>query len=365
MRRLASLLLLALSACNSSDPTSSTGPGNTSPNAPETGTSQYESGAPHEVFQFYLQQNQPIKHGTYSAFYESGPLQMQGFYKEGRKDSVWSHFDEGGRTTLVHTWRDGLRWDGPFQLFWPNGNPSEYGTYRQGQWHGTYASYYPSGKTETTARYVDDELHGAYIELYESGGRKVQGAYWRGLKDGLWIHYSESGIELQREEYDRGHIGNTSRFELETFDDGSVKSVTPYAGDEIHGVFVEYWPNGEKREEVTYDDGLKDGPAFLYWDNGRVREQGQYQRGRKQGLWQTHNNAGTLLASLPYERGRLTGLYLSYHTNGNVQWEGVYDGGLKTGLWTLYGRDGTKRLQQNWVDHELISTIDCTEEDCQ
>ena len=365
MHRLVPLLLLALSACNSNDPASSNGPVSTSPDAPESSTSQYESGAPHEDFQFYLDEGREIKHGTYRAFYESGPLQIQGFYKEGHKDSVWTHFDEGGRTKLVHTWRAGQKWDGAFQLFWPNGNSSEYGTYRQGQWHGAYVSYYSSGKTETSARYVEHERHGAYLELYESGGRKVQGTYWRGFKDGLWIHYSEAGIELQREEYDRGNIENTDRFELDTFDDGSIKSVTPYRDDQIHGVYVKYWPNGKKSEETTYYDGLKDGANFLYWDNGQIREQGHYQRGRKHGLSQTFSNSGTLLASLPYQRGRLSGYYVSYHTNGNMQWEGTYDGGLKDGVWTNYFRNGEKRLQQIWEEHELTSVIDCTEDDCQ
>ena len=54
-----------------------------------------------------------------------------------------------------------------------------------------------------------------------------------------------------------------------------------------------------------------------------------------------------------------------YHTNGNMQWEGSYDGGLKDGVWTNYSRNGEKRLQQIWEEHELTSVIDCTEDDCQ
>ena len=69
MRQLVTLLLLALSACNSNEPASSNGPVSTSPDAPESGTSQYESGAPHEDFQFYLDEGREIKHVNYRAFY--------------------------------------------------------------------------------------------------------------------------------------------------------------------------------------------------------------------------------------------------------------------------------------------------------
>ena len=364
MHRLVCWLLFGLTACGD-ETISPSGPISTSPDALELATSHYPDGSIQEEFQFYLNQGQTIKHGAYSAYYASGPLQMQGFYKEGLKDSIWSHFDENGRTTLKHTWRGGLKWEGAFRLYWPNGNPSEYGTYHQGLWHGTYASYYPSGKTEVSAQYVNHKLHGTYLELYESGKRKVLGAYWQNLKDGTWIHYAESGIELQREQYERGALETSGRVELETFDDGSTKSVTPYLGDEIHGTYVEYWPNGAKRVEVNYYDGLKDGPTSLYWDNGRVREQGRYLRGRKHGLWQNHHSSGILVAVLPYERGRLSGPYVAYHTNGNIQWEGTYDRGLKIGVWTNYARDGKKRLQQIWEDHELSRVIDCTAEECQ
>lgn len=365
MHHLILLLLLTLIACNSDDSGSPTGPISTSPDTPELGKSSYASGALLAEFQFYLDRDRPIKHGAYRAFYESGPLQMQGFYREGRKDSIWSHFDENGRTTLVHTWRAGQKWDGPFRLFWPNGNPSEYGTYRAGQWHGTYVSYYPSGKTEVSAQYANDQLHGPYLELYESGRRKARGTYWQGFKDGLWVYYDESGIELQREAYERGNLQSSDRFELETFDDGSIKSVTPYREDDIHGVYVEYWFNGHKREERTYDDGLADGPAYLYWDNGQLKEQGNYQRNRKQGLWRTYTIDGSLQSAVEYSRGRLSGSYAYYHTNGRIQWEGAYDGGLRTGLWTNYTRAGEKRLQQRWEEHQLLSVIDCREELCQ
>ena len=365
MHRLIPCLLLVLSACSGDEPASITGPVSTSPDAPELGISLFASGTPREEFQFYLDQGQQIRHGTYRAFYEDGPVQIEGFYKAGRKDSIWTHFDAGGRTTLVHTWRDGRKWDGPFLLYWPNGNPSEYGTYREGQWHGVYTSYYSSGKLEIRAQFVDDELHGSYLEFYESGNRKVRGAYWKGLKDGLWVYYAESGLELQREEHHRGALESTGRVELETYDNGSLLSVTPYRENQIHGVYIEYWPNGQKREERTYDDGLAHGLAFSYWDNGQIKARGNYSRGRKQGQWQTYNNAGALTLEAGYDRGLLSGPYTSYHSNGNRQWVGTYLRGIKNGLWTNYTRDSQKRLQQLWGENKLLSVLDCREEECQ
>ena len=228
-------LLLCLAACGSETPVAPTDPVGSSPDHPEWGQSLYENGSTKEQFQFYLDQDREIKHGVYRAFYQSGSPQEEGFYKEGRKDSLWSYFNERGHTTLTHSWREGQRWNGPFRLYWPNGNPSEYGTYRKGQWHGAYSSYYPSGKTKISARYVDNQLHGIYIELYESGNRKIMGSYSRGLKTRSWIYYAESGVELQREEYESGEITSTERIEFETFADGSIKSIIPLRDDRLHG----------------------------------------------------------------------------------------------------------------------------------
>ena len=363
MRYLIPLLLL-LAAC-SDQPASVIGPRSTSPDAPELGTSLYASGTLHEEFQFYLDEGQTVRHGSYSAFFEGGAVQTTGFYREGLKDSVWTHFDEGGRTTLVHTWRQGRKWEGPFLLYWPNGNPSEYGTYRHGLWHGAYVSYYPSGKTEVRAQYVDDQLHGSYIEFYETGSRRVQGVYWRGWKNGTWRYFAESGLELQREEYDRGNLDSSGRVEFDLFDDGSIRTVIPYNGDTIHGVLIEYSRNGYKREERTYVDGRREGLAFTYWDNGRIKDQGRYNRGRKQGAWNTYSKGGQLTVEAIYDRGTLSGPYTSYYPNGAVQWEGTFRLGLKAGLWTNYTQDGEKRRQQTWNGNDPVIIVDCREDKCQ
>jgi len=358
-------LLLYLAACSSETPVAPTDPVGSSPDHPEWGQSLYENGTTKEQFQFYLDQDREIKHGVYRAFYQSGSPQEEGFYKEGHKDSLWSYFDERGHTTLTHTWREGQRWNGPFRLYWPNGNLSEYGTYRRGQWHGAYSSYYPSGKTKIRARYVDNQLHGIYIELYESGNRKIMGSYSRGLKTRNWTYYAESGIELQREEYENGELKNSGRVELETFSDGSIKSITPLREGQIHGVYIEFWSSGQKRVEKTFENGRASGPAFLYWDNGQIKERGNYARNGKQGVWHTYSRNGRTTSVAEYDRNRFSGPYISYHRNGNVQWEGTYERGLRIGLWTNYSPEGQKRLQQHWEGHELKSVIDCSEQTCQ
>ena len=42
---------------------------------------------------------------------------------------------------------------------------------------------------------------------------------------------------------------------------------------------IEYWPNGQKKEEGTYKDGKKDGLWTYWYENGRKRSEGTFKDG--------------------------------------------------------------------------------------
>ena len=329
---------------------------------PALGTTLYPSGALREEFQYFLENSQPVWHGAYSAFYEDGAVEVQGFFALGQRDSTWSFFDPSGRKTLEQTWNAGRRWNGPFILYWPNGQISEYGFYREGIWHGTYTSYFQSGQVEIRTQYIDDQLHGTYVEFYENGTRKLVGAYTNGFKSGLWTHYDEAGMVTLRERYENGQLQQIEQTRVELYEDGTIKSTAPLTDGEIDGVYSEYWPDGARKEETTYVRGIAHGQSAIYWSNGKLREQGINSNGRKQGVWRTYTRGGELSIRATYAQGLLSGTYTSYYSGGQVQWEGIYTRNQKNGTWTNYAPSGEKRLVQFWDNNRLVNGIDCRED---
>lgn len=352
------LLFLILAACSSDSPAPTGAPLPTS-ETPVLGTSAYESGALREQYHYFIEHEEQVLHGAYNAFYESGALEMAGFYARGRKDSIWSFYAESGRKTLVHTWKEGQRWDGPFSLYWPNGQLSEYGIYRQGKWYGAYSSYFSSGPLEIRTQYIDDQIHGPFSEFYESGQRKVSGAYDNGFKHGRWTHYAESGLVVLREQYEHGQLIEAEHTQITTYADGTLKSTAPLTDGAIDGLYNEYWPNGNAKESTVYARGVPHGQSTTYWDSGEVRTTGINNVGKRQGLWQTFNRDGILSIKATYSQSFLTGPYASYYANGQLQWQGIYQRNKKEGLWTNYTSSGQKRLQQLWQANRLLNGIDC------
>ncbi len=358
------LFLLLIAAC------SSDAPAPTAVSLPTVGslalaTNIYESGALREQYQYFIEDDEQVLNGIYSAFYENGVLEMEGYYARGRKDSVWSFYADSGRKTLVQTWKEGQRWDGPFSLYWPNGQLSEYGIYRQGKWHGAYSSYFSNGQIEIRTQYVDDQIHGAFFEFFGSGQRKISGFYDNGFKHGRWTHYAESGLVVLREEYEFGQLVQAEQTQVTTYSDGTIKSTAPLIDGAIDGLYSAYWPDGKPRETTIYARGVPHGKQTIYWESGQVRETGINSVGKKQGLWQTFRRDGTLSIETTYSQGFRTGPYASYYANGQLQWQGTYQRNKKEGLWTSYNSSGQKRLQQLWEGNRLINGIDCTTDPCE
>lgn len=63
-----------------------------------------------------------------------------------------------------------------------------------------------------------------------------------------------------------------------------------------HGVNTFWYQNEEKMFEGNYEDGLLDGTFTQWFDNGKVDYIAQYEKGRPTGTWKYYKKDGTLLS---------------------------------------------------------------------
>jgi antitoxin component YwqK of YwqJK toxin-antitoxin module len=142
-----------------------------------------------------------LKTGEYRAFYKAdsgkvqGPIEMTGYYKAGEKDSTWKKYYQSGHLSAIEK-------------------------YKLGKKDSMWTKYHESGRIAETIQYQNDLPVGRYCAYYDSASAKIkniieeQGYFKSGKKDSIWTEYYKSG---------------------------EVKSLTPYKAGLKHGAFVSYF----------------------------------------------------------------------------------------------------------------------------
>lgn len=144
-----------------------------------------------------------------------------------------------------------------------------------------------------------------------------QGTYKLGQRDGEWITY---------------------------YPDGKKKQSISYREDKPFGPAMYYDTKGALLIEMVFQDSIPVGKYTEYWGKAnspdyvnpkQVRVEGQYENGLKSGQWVTYYEFGELAISEFYVNGLKEGPYLEYDPDGNLITEafyvkGEFDGSFKT-----------------------------------
>ena len=92
--------------------------------------------------------------------------------------------------------------------------------------------------------------------------------------------------------------------------------------------YVEYYDNGQKKEEITYKDGKPDGLWSWWHENGQKKSEGTYKDGKEDELvrikWYSN---GQKRSERMYKSGKYDGLSTFWYMNGQKWHEGTYKDG--------------------------------------
>lgn len=133
----------------------------------------------------------------------------------------------------------------------------EEGFLSNGKRTGTWVTYHPgTAVPKTIVNYINDQYNGLYIELNDRGYLELRAEYKNNLLDGPWAKY---------------------RF-------GRPLTEAFYANGKLNGFYREYVLNtGKLQKEISYKDGVIDGPFRFYNEEGVVTLEYQYRNGEKVG----------------------------------------------------------------------------------
>ena len=189
----------------------------------------------------------------------------------------------------------------------------------------------------------DSILHGKYIEYYKNGQIKVQGSYNEGKRDGEFKAFLRNGKSAGSVFYKDGKIikstlvkamKDNASFSLVTdinynlnshkivtdefpnqllkqyfvfnknglldgesreyYEEGDIKSVSPFKNNVADGIFISYYQNGNIKDKQNYKNGNEEGEGLFYYENGQLEEKYFMKNGKLDGEAINYFNDGKI-----------------------------------------------------------------------
>jgi len=171
--------------------------------------------------------------GSVSDSYDGGDPRIEGTYKNGLMDGIWTYYYPDGVTKAEGQF---LKGDG--------GNVHELSGIPQNGRYGEWTIYYPNGNVNAKYQYdVNGIPEGPWLEWYENGQKKRQYFHKEGKRDQTW---------------------------------------------------TVWWSNGNIKTEGNFKEGLKNGQFTFWFQNGQKKFEGVCRNDKLFGEWTFYNADGSV-----------------------------------------------------------------------
>jgi antitoxin component YwqK of YwqJK toxin-antitoxin module len=273
--------------------------------------------------------DQGLYDGKWESFYEDGKTKKTYSYSENKKENIWLSYHQDGRkenynfynldslvTDYNFEYYDNLQikeepgfndrgiYDGKWEAFFENGVTWKTFYFADGLKDKVWTVYWDSTFVkQSETHYTNDQKNGHYLEWYVNEKAKVEGLYKEEKKDLLWTYWNEFG-ERRMEEWREGELFDT--FEFEYYPNGQVKEEPSYENGVKHGDWVRYFSDGTIRGTSAYKESLKDGLWIDYWRPEQVAWQGKYVADKREGNWKWFWLNQNLMSNVKYSGGEIT-----------------------------------------------------------
>lgn len=147
--------------------------------------------------------------------------------------------------------------DGVYREYYPSGQLFIDGRFAKGRQDGEWTYYHPNGELNRKVVYADGQLNGAWEVHRADGSLAAKRSFAKGQRDGEWIIYDETGKLPIREEH--------------------------YLLGKQDGVWKTWFPDGKLRQEISFKDGVKQGPSKEWNENGEIRAEINYVNNKPDG----------------------------------------------------------------------------------
>ena len=336
---------------------------------------QKESEGNYEICYEYSDVEPPIavKVGKWISWYKNGQKKSEGDYYNCWKDSSLGNF--GIKSVSPRDLHDGI-----YDITGTN----DLSEYNEDWWHakvGKWTELYENGQKKSEGEYKDLYYDGKWTFWYENGQKMSEGNYKNGYQYGEHIEWYKNGqkssvIFYKEISKDEQHKKKKPSFDYSNYDsidnDDNEQhwsfnceprcEVNNYKSNfSWYGKCTEWYANGQKESERTYDDN-GNFKLIVWYEDGQVKLEEFYKNGEKDGKCTYWYENGEQKSEYNYINGSETGNFIEWYINGNKyrEWHSLdfLDGHSKdNGTLTQWDENGqlkSIKYQKDRGNYELI-----------
>jgi len=290
-----------------------------------------------------LGKTQFIKNGASISFYENGSLKQAVSYVKDKKEGLLQQFHPNGGPAFIAIFSNDLL-NGPAKAFNKDNTLVLKIQYKQGQPHGEAFEYHSDGTIQKKLRYINGLLHGSTIENHPNGALKSK------------KHYC-LGIEI------------TKKADLYS-EDGNLIETGSYQLGRKTGLFIQFYPSGQKKHSICYVNDKKDGEEHYFDEQGKIIASNRYRLDEPietnikitpQGVVKTvykgteaqcneYDTQGKKISQYTLRNGALDGDYLEWNSELKLIKELHYKKGMLHGKQKLFYNDQKPYVIANFTD---------------
>ena len=152
--------------------------------------------------------------GSYTQQDQSGDVILKGSFLNGLKNGTW---------TVVHTIK--------------NEKVTDSINYKVGVKSGIFTRYYPTGQKSVQGLYKNDSMHGTWQSWFEHGQRQAEIHFVNSQREGIQIVWHPNGQKCMETAFSAEQPKATPSywaFTGEAFEPSKTKSQHPYKGDTLY-----------------------------------------------------------------------------------------------------------------------------------
>ncbi|WP_276373049.1 tetratricopeptide repeat protein [Chryseolinea sp. H1M3-3] len=272
--------------------------------------------------------------GNFSAkqFYPTGQLSGEGAYKEGKIHGPWRYYFPEGTKHSEYVYENGLAQGAAVEYFKSGGKKYAF-NYKDGKFDGGFQEFYPHGQLKQAGWFTDGDRQQQWLSYYPNGVLELDYYYLNGQLSGLCLDYNTTGTLSSLSEYKADQLediinynSNGTAITQKTKQAGNVKFQTTYISGKQQTVF-----------ETTCGNYTK---ITKWFPDGKIFYAFSFLNGQKDGPYQYNAVTGKTLLQGNFINGQEEGWWKGFYENGKLDYEGAYLSGKHDSTWLYYFPNG-------------------------
>ena len=174
--------------------------------------------------------------------------------------------------------------NGKFIEYYKNGKIKLQGNYKEGRRNGEFKTFLKNSKSAGSVIYKD--------------GKIIKSTLIKSMKENASfsiltnINYNSNSHEIVTDEFPNGLLKQYFTFNKDGlldgesrqyYEEGDIKSISPFKNNVADGTFISYYQNGNIKEKHTYKNGNEEGEGIFYYENGKLEEKYFMKNGKLDG----------------------------------------------------------------------------------